>query len=76
MGFSRIISPGLGGKLGTDVAERFSLEYFGALSEIPLSTLTEEYGDKTGYVIGLTTDFIYYAYLPMFQTLAFWSLSW
>ncbi|KAL5104308.1 DNA polymerase eta [Taenia crassiceps] len=40
--------PGLGGKLGKDLSLRFNLEFIGSLTAVPLSRLTEEYGEKTG----------------------------
>ncbi|VDD79849.1 unnamed protein product [Mesocestoides corti] len=42
------ISPGLGGKLGDDVSRRYNIECFGSLTEVPLSTLVADYGEKTG----------------------------
>uniref|UniRef100_A0A5K3EJ73 DNA polymerase eta n=2 Tax=Mesocestoides corti TaxID=53468 RepID=A0A5K3EJ73_MESCO len=49
MNFTRIRKvPGLGGKLGDDVSRRYNIECFGSLTEVPLSTLVADYGEKTG----------------------------
>nr|CDS20411.1 dna polymerase eta [Echinococcus granulosus] len=49
MNFTRVKKvPGLGGKLGKDLALRFNLEFIGSLTAVPLPRLIEEYGEKTG----------------------------
>ncbi|KAM7540381.1 hypothetical protein Aperf_G00000046223 [Anoplocephala perfoliata] len=49
MNFTKINKvPGLGGKLGNDLIQRYNLEFIGGLVDIPLSSLIEDYGEKTG----------------------------
>ncbi|KAM3175695.1 hypothetical protein ACTXT7_008023 [Hymenolepis weldensis] len=49
MNFTKVKKvPGLGGKLGNDLIQRYGLEFIGELVDKSLSRLIEDYGDKTG----------------------------
>ena len=41
----------LGGKLGAQIQQQFGLEYVGELTNIPIKTLEQKFGSKTGSVM-------------------------